>query len=89
MSALKITTTLPKLVHGIYRDFLEEKNEIFIGKKKFDIFKYFFSKHRLRVRVRTASPRLAEAVLTSTNNVCFGSKIRKLGIPPANHIFSV
>ena len=25
-------------------------------------------------------PRLAEAVLTSTHNLCFGAKIRKIGI---------
>ena len=25
--------------------------------------------------------RLAEAVLTSTHNLCFGAKIRKIGIP--------
>ena len=26
-------------------------------------------------------PRLAEALLTSTHNLCFGAKIRKIGIP--------
>ena len=26
---------------------------------------------------------LGEAVLTSTHNLCFGAKIRKIGIPPA------
>ena len=26
-------------------------------------------------------PRRGEAVLTSTHNLCFGAKIRKLGIP--------
>ena len=26
-------------------------------------------------------PHLAEAVLTSTHNLCFGAKIRKIGIP--------
>ena len=31
--------------------------------------------------VGTCCNRLAEAVLTRTHNVCFGSKIRKLGIP--------
>ena len=26
-------------------------------------------------------PQIAEAVLTSTHNLCFGAKIRKIGIP--------
>ena len=39
--------------------------------KKFDIFFYFSSKHRL----------WAEAVLTSTHNLCFEAKIRKIGLP--------
>ena len=39
-----------------------------------------YSKHRLWVQVRTAS-RLGEAVLTSTHNLRFGSKLRKIGIP--------
>ena len=29
----------------------------------------------------TRSNRLGEAVLTSTHNLCFGAKIRKIGIP--------
>ena len=29
----------------------------------------------------TRSNRLSEAVITSTHNVCFGAKIRKVGIP--------
>ena len=41
------------------------KNENF-QQKKFDIFLIFA---------------LAEAVLTSTHNLCFGAKIRKIGIP--------
>ena len=39
------------------------------------------------VHVRTASVRRLEAVLTSTHNVCFGSKIRKLGIPLQTPVF--
>ena len=33
--------------------------------------------------------RLAEAVLTSTHNLCFGAKIRKIGIPPHTPVFSI
>ena len=39
-----------------------------------NFFLYFCSKHRLWVHVRTASCR-------STHNLCFGEKIRKIGIP--------
>ena len=31
--------------------------------------------------VGTRENRLAEAVLTSTHNLCFGAKIRKIGVP--------
>ena len=31
--------------------------------------------------------RLAEAILTSTHNVCFGLKIRKLGLPLQTPVF--
>ena len=41
---------------------------------KIDIFLSFCSKHRLWVHVRTA-------VLTTTHNLCFRAKIRKLCIP--------
>ena len=47
------------------------KNENF-QKKSFDIFSYFCSKHRLWVHIRTC--------LTSTHNIYFGAKIRKIGI---------
>ena len=40
--------------------------------KNFDIF-LILLKHRLWVHVRTAS--------ASTHNLCFGAKIRKIGIP--------
>ena len=44
--------------------------------RKYLIFFYFCSKHRVWVHVR-----LGEAVLTSTHILCFGAKIRKIGIP--------
>ena len=43
--------------------------------EKHGYFQYFSSKHTLYVHVRT------KVVLTSNHNVCFGPKIRKLGIP--------
>ena len=46
-------------------------------RKKNDIFNTFAQKIHCGY---TLEP-FAEAVLTSTHNVCFGSKIRKLGIP--------
>ena len=50
--------------------FKVEKNENFRW-KNFDIFLIFAPKHRLWVLVRTAS----------AHNLCFGAKIRKIGIP--------
>ena len=32
---------------------------------------------------------LAEAVLTSTHNLCFGTKIRKIGIPLQTLVFYI
>ena len=49
------------------------KNEKFPLKFFFDIFLIFAPKHRLWVLVKTAS--------ASTHNLCFGAKIRKIGIP--------
>ena len=45
---------------------------------------YLCLKHTLWVHVRQ---RLASAALTSTHNVCFGPKIRKLGIPLQTPVF--
>ena len=42
------------------------------------IFLISDQKHRLWVIVRTASPRLAEAVLTSTHILCFEQKYEKI-----------
>ena len=60
---------LRKLAHAIYRDFQVVKKENF-QKKYFDIF-LSFAQYTL----------LVEAFLASIHNACFGSKIRKLGIP--------
>ena len=43
----------------------------------FLLFSYFCSKQRLWVHVRS----LSEAVLTSTHNLCFRAKIRKMNTP--------
>ena len=51
------------------------KNEIF---QKFLLFFLFLLKTYI---VGTRYNCLAEAVLTSPNNLCFGAKIRKIGIP--------
>ena len=60
---------LRKLAHAIYRDFLALKNENF-QLKIFDIVLIFAQNIDC----------LAKAVLTSTHNLCFGAKIRKIGI---------
>ena len=64
----RIVFLLRKLpvAHAMYRDFFICKNENFI-EKFFDIFNIFAQN--------------IEAVLTSTHNLCFGSTIRKIGIP--------
>ena len=70
-----------KHAHAIYRFFLEAKDEKFIGK-----ILIFFSIFSLKTYiVSTAS----EAVLTSTHNVCFESKIRKLGLLPNPQFFYI
>ena len=67
-----VMTTARKHAHAINRDFLALKTQNF-QLKKFDIF-LIFAQNRLWVYVRTASP------LTSTHNLCFGAKIRKICI---------
>ena len=60
-----------KNAHAIYRVFFSSKN----GKvdwKKFDIFNIF---------AQNIDCGYEEAVLTSTHNLCFGSKNKKTGIP--------
>ena len=47
--------------------------------KTFDIFLIFAQ--NIDCGYTLEPPRLAEAVLTSTHNQCFGAKIRKIGIP--------
>ena len=57
---------------NIKKSFSVVKNENFI--RKILIFFYFCSKH---IIVGTRKNRLADAVLTSTYNLCFGARIRK------------
>ena len=57
---------LRKLAHAKNRDFLALKIEHF-QLKKFDIFLIFAQN--------------IDCGYTSTNNLCFGAKIRKIGIP--------
>ena len=56
------------------------KNENF-QKKKFDIFLIFAQNIDCRYTLER------EAVLTSTHNLCFGAKIRKIGIPLQTPVF--
>ena len=72
-----------KTCHAIHREFFQKpKLKNFIG--KILIFLIFLLKTMIE---GTHQNRLAEAVLTSTHNLCFGSKIRKIGIPLQTHVF--
>ena len=74
------TVIIRKLAHAINRYFLAFEIENF-QLKNFDIF-LIFAQHidNLWVLVRTA-------VLMSTHNICFGAKIRKIGIPLHTSVF--
>ena len=71
-------TSLRKHAHAINRDFLALKIENF-QLKNFDIFLIFAQ--NIDCGCTLEPPRRGEAVLTSTHNLCFGAKIRKIGIP--------
>ena len=58
--------------------FKDVKNENFQW-KFLDIFLIFAQ--NIDCGYTLEPPRLAEAVLTSTHTLCFGAKIRKIGIP--------
>ena len=62
--------TLRKLAHAINTDFFNFKNCKFSA-ENFGYFSYFCSKNRLWV--------------TSTHYLCFGAKIRKIGLPLPLH----
>ena len=64
--------TLRKVAHAIYRAFFTCKN-LKIHKKIFDIFLIFAQ--NIHCGCTLEPPR------TSTHNLCFGAKIRKIGIP--------
>ena len=58
------------------------KNKSFHLKKKIDIFN--ISAQNIDCGYTLEPPhleKLGDAVLTSTHNLCFGAKIRKIGIP--------
>ena len=67
---------LRKHAHMIYSNFFRSKIVNF-QRKIFDIFLIFAQTIDC---VGTRKNRLAEAVQTSTHNLCFGAKIRKIGI---------
>ena len=58
--------------------FIAIKNENF-QQKNFDIF--LILAQNIDCGYTLEPPRRGEAVLTSTHNLCFGAKIRKIGIP--------
>ena len=64
---------IQKHAHAIYRDFVNLKIETF-QLKKIDIFLFFAQ--NIDCGYTLEPPRL-----TSTHNLCFGAKIRKIGIP--------
>ena len=69
--------TLRKHAHMIYSNFFRAKIDNF-QRKFFDIFLIFAQNIDCGY---TLEPPRREAVLTSTHNICFGAKIRKIGIP--------
>ena len=74
---------------NIQKKFLVVKMKNFIGKNL--IFFLIFAQnidfgYKLEPPQRGGS---AEAVLTSFHNLCFGAKIRKIGIPPAYPSFAI
>ena len=76
----------------IYRKFHLQKLKKF--RQKLRYFSYFCSKHRLWVLIRTASSRLTterkgSRILTSTHNLYFRAKIRKIMYTRINPSFTV
>ena len=67
-----------------YENLPMQYTEIFLALKienfQFDIFLIFAQNLRLCVHVRTASP-------TCIHNLCFGAKIRKIGLPRQTSVF--
>ena len=60
--------------------YIAKKNSFeFFHWKKNDMFLIFAQ--NIDCGYTLEPPRLSEAVLTSTHNLCFGAKIRKIGIP--------
>ena len=77
--------SLPKLAHAINICFLALKIENF-QLKIFDIFLIFAQ--NIDCGYTLEPPRRGgDAVLTSTHNLCFEAKIRKIGIPLHSPVF--
>ena len=70
--------TFRKLAHAKYSDFFFRSKIENFHWKIFDIFDIFAQ--NIDCGYTSEPPRLAEVVLTSTHNLCFGAKIRKIGI---------
>ena len=63
--------SLRKLAHAIYRDFFSEEKKKIISLEMFDFLKIFSLKRYIVI----------------IHNACFGSKLRKLGIPLQTPVF--
>ena len=69
---------LRKLAHAIYTDYFQ-KQKLKISLKYFDIFNVFAQ--NIQCRYTLKPPRRGGSFLTSTHNLCFGAKIRKICKP--------
>ena len=80
-------TPLRKLAHAIYRKKFRCKNDNFHWK----IFDIFAQNIDCGYTLEPPLPhvRTSEAVLTSTHNLCFGAKIRKIDIPCIPQFFYI
>ena len=83
-SLAHVQTSSLRHAHVIYRNSFGFKNENF-HRKKNDSFLIF--DQNIDCGYTLEPPRRGEAVLTSTHNLCFGAKIRKIGIPLQTPVF--
>ena len=77
--------TLRKYAYSNTLKILPPKNGNFSHKK----FRHFFIFLLKTLIVGTSLNRLGEAFLTSTHNLCFGAKIRKIMYTPVNPSFTI
>ena len=77
--------TLQKHAHAIYSDFHGRKNDNFQLIFFFTIFIFLLKTYIMGTRKN----RLIEVVLTSTHNICFRAKIKKIMYTPVNPSFTI